>query len=120
MPISETGIEAIIQGHESRNAALRQTLIDKGVDLGEPRIIECHFWAWSKENTATLTEDLIRRGFKILVQKPAGSSKDPDLWNIEAAIKQSIELTLRREFTDELVRAAASHSGKYDGWGTRL
>lgn len=120
MPISETEIEAIIQGHESRNAALRQTLIEKGVDLGEPRAIECHFWSWSQANAASLAEDLTRRGFEILAQRLARSSRDPELWNVEAEIKQSAELTLRREFTDELVRIAAAHFGKYDGWGTRL
>jgi len=50
MPISETEIETIFQGHESRNAALRQTLIEKGVDLGEPRATECHVWSWSPAN----------------------------------------------------------------------
>jgi hypothetical protein len=122
MPIPETAIAAIIQGHESRNAALRQTLIEKGVDLGEPRTIECHFWSWSPANAASLAEDLASRGFEILAQSPARTlpSKDPQLWNVEAAIKQSAELTLRREFTDELVRIAAAHFGKYDGWGTRL
>src|SRR5713226_2456813 len=120
VPISETEIEAIIQGHESRNAALRQTLIEKGVDLGEPRTIECHFWSWSPANAASLAEDLTSRGFEILVQRSAGSARDPQLWNVEAAIKQSAELTLRSEFTDELVRIAAAHFGKYDGWGTRV
>src|SRR5271155_5032707 len=96
MPISETQIEAIIQGHESRNAALRQTLIEKGVDLGEPRIIECHFWSWSQANAASLAEGLTSRGFEILAQRPARSSKDPELWDVEAQIKQSAELTFRR------------------------
>jgi regulator of RNase E activity RraB len=118
--ISEAEIEAIIQGHESRNAALRQMLIEKGADLGEPRTIECHFWCWSRAASATLADDLASRGFEILTQRSARSSRDPELWNIEAAIKQSAELTLRREFTDELVRIAAAHFGKYDGWGTRL
>lgn len=83
-------------------------------------MIECHFWAWSEENAASLATDLIRRGFDILTQRSAGSTEDPALWNIEAVIKQSITLTLRREFTDELVRIAASHFGRYDGWGTSL
>jgi regulator of ribonuclease activity B len=120
MPISEMEIDAIIQGHEARNAALRQTLIEKGVDLGEPRTIECHFWSWSPAEAASLAEHLTKRGFEILAQRSASSSKDPQLWNVEAAVKQSAALTLRREFTDELVRIGAAHLGKYDGWGTRL
>lgn len=118
--VSESEIEAILQGHESRNEALRQTLLGKGVDFAEPRVIECHFWAWNEDDAAGLAGDLVGSGFRILAQRSAGSPRDPDLWNIEAAITQSIQLTLRREFTDELVRVAATHSAKYDGWGTRL
>jgi regulator of RNase E activity RraB len=117
---AQADLNSVIEGHELRNEALRQNLISKGADLGEPRMIECHFWSWSQGDAAALAADLESRGFQILKQEPARSSKDPDLWNVEATIKQSIDLTLRREFTDELIRMAASHSGKYDGWGTRL
>jgi hypothetical protein len=120
VPISEAEIETIILGHETRNEALRQTLATRGLDLGEPRTIECHFWAWSQDDASALAEALAASGFRILVQRPAGSPKDPSLWNIEAAIRQSIQLTMRREFTDELVRAAAARSARYDGWGTSL
>jgi hypothetical protein len=58
MPISESEIEAIIQGHESRNAALRQTLVEKGVYLGEVQTIEGHFWSGSPANAESLAEDL--------------------------------------------------------------
>ena len=118
--IPEAEIETIIQGHESRNETLRQTLVSKGVDLGEPRMIECHFWAWSSDDAADLAEALTTRGFRILVQRPAASPKDPSLWNVEAGIHQSVELTMRREFTDELVRVAAFRSARYDGWGTSI
>ena len=118
MRLSETQIEEAISGHEARNAGLRRVFIEKGVDFGKPRLIECHFWTWSKEEAAGLAEVLTTRGFRILAQGLAASSNDPALWNVEAGIKQSIELTLRREFTDELVRVAAGHSGRYDGWGT--
>ena len=120
MRLSETQIEEAISGHEARNTGLRRVFIEKGVDFGEPRLIECHFWTWSKEDAAGLVGALSTRGFRILAQRPAASSNDPCLWNVEAAIEQSIELTLRREFTDELVRAAAAHSGRYDGWGARV
>ena len=120
MGISESELEKVIEGHESRNAALRQTLVQRGVDFREPRTIECHFWTWSEKDAADLAQDLLRLGFKILVQRSAASSNDPSLWNVEAAIEQSIDLTMRREFTDELARAAANHYGRYDGWGTRL
>ena len=120
MQTSQSEIETIIKGHEARNEALRQILVNRGIDLREPRQIECHFWAWSDEDATSLADALVRRGFEILARRSAGSAQDPNLWNVEAAIRQSAELTLRREFTDELVRAAATHAARYDGWGTRL
>jgi regulator of RNase E activity RraB len=51
---------------------------------------------------------------------PAASESDPSRWNIETGINQSIELTMRPEFTDEVVRLADSHSAEYDGWGTSI
>lgn len=118
MRLNESQIEEAISGHEARNAALRLVFVEKGVDLGEARQVECHFWTWNKEDAARLCEALVERGFLILSTGPSASSNDPFLWNVEAGVKQSIELTLRREFTDELVRIAAEHSGRYDGWGT--
>jgi hypothetical protein len=105
-------IEQIISGHEVRNASLRQVFLNKNVDLTEPRKIECHFWAWSREDTTELSESLKRRGFEILTQRPAARA------GAEAAVRQSIDLTLRPEFTDELSRLADSHNALYDGWGT--
>jgi len=94
--------------------------MDKGADFAEVRLIECHFWAWSEVDATGLAVALVLRGFHILVQRSAASLGDPALWNVEAGIEQSIDLTLSRDFTDELVRVAASHSGQYDGWGTTV
>lgn len=120
MRLNESQIEEEISGHEARNAALRRVFVEKGVDFGEARLVECHFWTWCKEDAAGLAKALLNRGFLILSQGLAASSNDPSLWSVEAGIKQSIDLTLRREFTDELVRVAAEHSGRYDGWGTSI
>jgi len=113
-------IEKEISGHEARNAALRRIFVEKKVDLSEPRPIECHFWTWTHEDAVRIAEELTHRGFVIQTRRAAPSSSDPTLWNIEAGIKQSIDLTLRSEFTDELVRLAAAHSSRYDGWGTQI
>ena len=90
------------------------------MDLREPREIECHFWAWSSDDAASLAGALAAKGFRLLAQRPAGAASDPSLWNVEAGIRQSIELTLRREFTEEMARTAALHSAQYDGWGTSV
>jgi Regulator of ribonuclease activity B len=120
MRLNESQIEDAISAHEARNVELRRIFVEKRVDFGEARLVDCHFWTWTKDEAAGLSKALIARGFLILSQGLAPSSKDPSLWNVTAAIKQSIELTLRREFTDELVRVAAEHSALYDGWGTSV
>ena len=120
MAPSEAELEKIIDAHDARNSALRQIFVEKHVDLTEPRLIECHFWARNEKDSAALAQDLTRLGFTVTALGPANSSNNPDLWNIETAIQQSIELMIRREFTGELARAAARHSGKFDGWGTAL
>jgi hypothetical protein len=111
-------IEEIISSHEARDASLRRVFLEKKVDLTEPRKIECHFWAWSAKDAEELGEALKRRSFELLAVRPAAIVGDPNRWNLEAAIKQSIALTMRREFIDELARLADTHGGIYDGWGT--
>jgi regulator of RNase E activity RraB len=103
-----------------RNASLRRMFLEEKIDLTEPRRIECHFWTWSQESAAQLGESLKRIGFEIIVQRSAAISDDPDRWNLEGAINQSIDVTMRREFVDEIVKLADSHGGLYDGWGTRI
>jgi|SRR5579863_647946 len=113
-------IEAVKAGHEARNAALRRVFLEKGTDLAETRLIECHFWARTEQDSENLARSLKSLGFRILVEGPAASESDPSRWNIEAGIHQSIELTMRPEFTDEVVRLANSHTAEYDGWGTSI
>jgi regulator of RNase E activity RraB len=116
----EAEIEKVIAGHAARNAALRKVFVEKGIDFGEPRLIECHFWTWDGDDAENLALALVARGFRILARGSAATPSDPLLRNVEVGIEQSIELTLRPEFTDDLVRVASSHEGVYDGWGTRI
>ena len=114
------GIREAIAGHEARNALLRETLIQKQVDPKESRPIECHFWVGGKDDAMALADALRTRGFRILVERKA-VTPDPILsWNVEAEVIQSVDVTITRELTDELVRLAAAHKGRYDGWGTRI
>lgn len=113
-------IEDVISGHEIRNAKLRQLFVDKNIDLDEPRKIEFHFWAGRQEDAADLAEALRRQGFEVLTMRPAATRDEPERWNLEAAVRQSIRLTMRREFIEQLVRLARSDNGIYDGWGTSI
>src|SRR5258708_4588319 len=113
-------IEETILAHEARNAALRRVLEEKRVDPTEARSIQCHFWTWSPVDAAALAADLRDRGFKILVQSPAALKDDPNRWNVESEIQQTINLTTRREFIEELVRLASSRNSTFDGGGTLI
>jgi hypothetical protein len=119
MRLTESQIEQAISDHDVRNAELRRGFIEKNVDLDEARTVEFHLWTWSKDDAAGLAKALEDRGFLVVLKHPEPSSSDPSLCKIEATIKQSIELTLRHEFSDELVRVAAGHSGRYEGWDVR-
>jgi regulator of RNase E activity RraB len=119
-PENKEAIEEVISGHEARNAELRVRLLGKGVDLEAVRDIECHFWAYDESGATSFAEALVPKGFRILVKRYSPSPKDDKKWNIEAGIRQSINLTLRREFTESLVLLAASHNSHYDGWGTSI
>jgi hypothetical protein len=117
---NEQEIQAAIAGHENRNATLRRLLLEKKVDVSRPRPIDFHFWAASSADADALADALRWQGFTILVQQKA-NTPDPALpWNIEAQASQSVEFTIRRDFTESLVRLAGSHNSRYDGWGTLL
>jgi hypothetical protein len=120
MGMARDKINEAISGHEGRNAALRTLLIEKKVNLIEPRVIECHFWTWSEEDTIHLGSALESRGFTVLLRRQAAKRDDQDLWNLEVAVTQSVEVTTSPEFTEDLVRVADSHHGRYDGWGTSI
>jgi regulator of RNase E activity RraB len=112
------GFEDAIFAHEARNSALLRVFQEKKVDLREPRKIECHFWTRNGDDAKALAVSLNNRGFKILVQGLASRRDDSIRCNVEAEIRQSIDLTMRREFIEDLVRLARAHNSIYDGWGT--
>jgi hypothetical protein len=121
MQIRELGPKDRVHGFKTEivTGHVRVVGDDEEIDL-EVRTVEFHFWTWSKEHAAGLARALEDRRFLVALKHAAASSSDPSVWNVEATIKQSIDLTLRHEFTDELVHVAAEFSGRYDGWGLRI
>ena len=117
---AQNDVEKALAAHERRNAELCRVFTERNIDTSEPRLIECHFWAGSRVTAEELAKDLAARGFSILRMKLSHSQSEPSLWNVEAGIRQTIDLTIRREFTDDLVRLALAHASEYDGWGTRI
>jgi hypothetical protein len=52
-----------LQEHQRRNHRLQLDLEQKGVDLDEPRPIDCHFWAWTQRDAAVLAKSLYQMGY---------------------------------------------------------
>jgi regulator of RNase E activity RraB len=117
---NEHKIREAISGHNARNASLKQSLLAKNVDINRLRFIDLHFWVASRVDAEDLANSLRSRGLTILVQRRAATADETLPWNIEAQVTQSVDLTIAPEFTEELVRLANSHNGRYDGWGTQI
>jgi|SRR3954447_1779680 hypothetical protein len=118
--MTEKEIADAIDGHQLRNHSLSNLLSSKGVNIREPRLIECHFWSKSESDANGIAAALRSRGFSILTIRKAELSQ-PDLdWNVEASIRQSVDITTRPEFTGDIVRLAIGHNSRYDGWGTAV
>lgn len=118
--MDDAKLQQAVQAHEGRNAALRKTFLEKNVDMRMARDIDLHFWASGEASASALAESLSRLGFAVPVPRPAPTAGDVNLWNVEARVRQSIDLTMRREFITDVVRLADSHGGVFDGWGTLL
>jgi regulator of RNase E activity RraB len=107
-------------GHTERNKELVRVFNEKRVNLDEPRSVEVHFWVSGQANSALLAQELYKRGFVLLLLKPASLQDDPGRWNIEAGIKMSILKVISDEFTETLVDLATAFGADYDGWGTSV
>jgi hypothetical protein len=117
---NERQIEEAIVGHDARNSSLRRLLLNKNVDTKMSRPIDLHFWVASPADAEALADALRSRGMAILAQRKAATADAGLPWNVEARIEQSVELTIGSQFTEELVRLAIAHNGRYDGWGTQI
>jgi hypothetical protein len=109
-----------LDAHAERNKELLRVFAEKQVNLGEPRSIDLHFWAWNQPSAIGLAHQLYKRGFMLLILMPAGLPDDPERWNIEAGTKASITSVIAEEFTVELIELAANFGAEYDGWGTSV
>ena len=113
-------IARLIEGHYRRNLVLRDSLLQKGLVLDDPRAVELHFWSAEQRDAALLARALHERGFLILVLSPNEQENGSVLWNVEAGLKEPISKVISSEFTERMVRLAAEHSSEFDGWGTSV
>jgi hypothetical protein len=111
--MKEPDIGACIFRHDARNLRLKRKLAERGIDWRNEYRTACRFLAPDQRRAVLLVEDLNKRGFLAVHSAPAG---DKGCWCVEAHVQQSIDRTSSHEFTEEMVRSAASLSCVYDGW----
>jgi hypothetical protein len=109
-----------IECHLQRNLALRENLIQKGVELDAPRNVDLHFWSIDQLDAAMLARSLYQSGFLILILAPSEQDSGEIFWNVTAGIKEPILRIISPEFTERIVRLALAHSSEFDGWGTSV
>jgi regulator of ribonuclease activity B len=109
----DADIAACIFRHDARNLRLKRKLAERGIDWRNEYQTTCRFLAPDQRQAILLVEDLNRRGFRTVNSAPAG---DKGCWSVEAQVQQSIDRTCSHEFTEEMVRSAASLSCIYHGW----
>lgn len=114
---AEPEIARAIEGHAARSKALLVRLRELGAALGEPRNIDCHFWAPTPEAAGVLVEKLLERGFTDLATVPGASDRP---WGVEGKLHEAPEFVASSDITEELVRLAIACSATYDGWGTSV
>ena len=74
--MTEPEIQRSLAGHTARNIDLIRNLVQKGVDVAEPRSIDLHFWAGSQKDACFLAKALYESGYLILQLSPSVKS-DP-------------------------------------------
>jgi hypothetical protein len=90
-----------IEGHNRRNLALRDRLLQQRLVLDDPRAVELHFWSAEQRDAALVARALYQSGFLDLVLSPSQQENQSVLWNVEAGIQEPISRVLSSEFTEK-------------------
>jgi hypothetical protein len=106
-----------VEAHQARNVSLLDRLRELGAPLDAPRVIDCHFWAPTREVAGVLVTRLLEKGLTELSSTPPGTEGP---WSIEGQLHESPKFVASRKVTEELVLLAAECGGQYDGWGTSV
>lgn len=117
--VTDDEIQSAIAAHRTRNAELRERLMQNGVGLAERRPVDVHFWANDQHDAALLGRELFKKGFLIKLLAPTHDADD-SRWNVEAGALVPPEQILGDQLTEQLVRLAADCGAVYDGWATEL
>ena len=104
--------------HDARNVALLTALAKKGVDLQTMRPIDLFFHAVSESEAYQLGRAL--KVVEIEVVRTGPPSATDSEWRLEARANLTPQEVAAGEYTRSLVRLAAAHNARYDGWGTEV
>lgn len=116
---SESEIQTILAGHQSRNTELLRVLEGKSIPLFDERLIEHHFWSPNRQSAAHLGQQLYASGFLVTALAPATRNGE-QRWNVEAAVRQRPSDAASEQLAEQLTRMAAQYDALYDGWGTHV
>ena len=117
---SSDALASAIEGHRSRNSALRARFEALRVGLEEPCSVDFHFFAWTQRDAAVLARALYQKGFLIHLLAPSPCEADADRWSVEGGARIPLEQALSDKLTEELVKLAFDESAEFDGWGTDI
>jgi Regulator of ribonuclease activity B len=100
---TEDPIQSAVAEHRRRNAELKNTLADKGVDLAKKRPVDVYFWCDDRHAAAMVAKALYAKGFLVTLLCP---SKDPDRtqWSVEAGALISPDEILGDHLTASALR----------------
>jgi len=118
LPVTQKDIEEAIRGHRARNVELLKTVAESGVDLQEPRSIDCFFWSGTEEGARSLAMELSREGYRQVAISPP--NERTDLWSVQGQTTTTPAAISDPVTVAELVEMAARHSSDFDGWGTEI
>ena len=104
--------------HDERNVVLLNALSAKGVDLQVRRPIDLFFYVVSESAAYLLGRAL--KVVEIEVVRTGPPSETHPEWRLEARASLTPQEVAAGEYTRSLVRLAAAHGARYDGWGTQL
>ena len=116
--MTESEINALIDGNRKRNIELLEKLGDQGIELDDDRSVDHHFWCKDRQSAALLAKELYDRGLLVLTIAPVSTDNNSVIWNVEAGVSQSPRAAVSLKLVEELTRLAAQFESVYDGWGT--
>lgn len=113
----EPEIAEAVASHAARSEHVLRRLEELGASLDEPCYVDCFFEAATEGDADALVARLQRGGFEMAERAPAALDGTSAVHGIVMTTPRQMG---NDRFTEMLVRIAARHRARYDGWGTAV